>query len=124
MGKIAQQPSCTASGIETVAVVYVQSKIALTVDISNSTVLQTDAFKSVMADSIATSLGVPVADVEIIGISLVTRRRLLLARRLAAASVDVDFRVKAADNSAQTALETAITTNKATFRAAYPPRWY
>eukprot|EP00397_Hematodinium_sp_SG-2012_P009821 GEMP01009917.1.p1 GENE.GEMP01009917.1~~GEMP01009917.1.p1 ORF type:complete len:1021 (+),score=128.40 GEMP01009917.1:160-3222(+) len=115
MGKLSIVPGCFVAGVEGKANIYVQSKITLTVDITNPTKLLEPAFKTVMVKSIAASLNVEEARTEILNVSLVTRRRLFTARRLAATSVEVDFRVHAADRPAQGALQTAISSNVSTF---------
>eukprot|EP00397_Hematodinium_sp_SG-2012_P045236 GEMP01050737.1.p2 GENE.GEMP01050737.1~~GEMP01050737.1.p2 ORF type:complete len:257 (+),score=50.95 GEMP01050737.1:549-1319(+) len=119
MGRLSQVPTCVGtggSGENEVRIVYVHSKIALTDDITDATVLMQPRFKTVMTESIAASLRVTTADVEIIRVLRRAPRRLLTMRRyLAAMSVDVEFRVKAANSAAQSALTAAITTNKSTF---------
>eukprot|EP00397_Hematodinium_sp_SG-2012_P003485 GEMP01003493.1.p1 GENE.GEMP01003493.1~~GEMP01003493.1.p1 ORF type:complete len:1099 (-),score=63.59 GEMP01003493.1:1144-4440(-) len=116
MGTRSKVPACTAPGVATKAIIYVQSKIGLTVGVANSAELQTSAFMTVMRDSIAASLNVTKTDVEMISVSLVTNRRLAsIVRRLAEASVNIEFRVKAANSATESELKRAINLNKDNF---------
>eukprot|EP00397_Hematodinium_sp_SG-2012_P000241 GEMP01000241.1.p1 GENE.GEMP01000241.1~~GEMP01000241.1.p1 ORF type:complete len:2334 (-),score=254.91 GEMP01000241.1:650-7651(-) len=115
MGRISKVPACTPLGVQAEAVTYVASKLFLTGDI-DSTTLQSKAFKDLMAKSLASSLSVDAANVEIITVMLGTPGRLFMVRRLMAAFVQVDFRVKAANIATQSQLTTAMNTvNNANF---------
>eukprot|EP00397_Hematodinium_sp_SG-2012_P025745 GEMP01026919.1.p1 GENE.GEMP01026919.1~~GEMP01026919.1.p1 ORF type:complete len:186 (+),score=41.14 GEMP01026919.1:783-1340(+) len=120
MGTISQLPACALPGVDTEAALYVLSRIQMSVIAENSGTLDTVAFKdkikAVMADSIAATCDVAAEDVEIISHDVLPARRRLLLRRLTEeAYVDFDFRVKAADDAAQSALSTAFNSNKDTF---------
>eukprot|EP00397_Hematodinium_sp_SG-2012_P021357 GEMP01022056.1.p1 GENE.GEMP01022056.1~~GEMP01022056.1.p1 ORF type:complete len:602 (+),score=119.73 GEMP01022056.1:83-1888(+) len=100
MGGLSKIPACTPFGVNTEDIVYVQFHMTLTADIEHAAMLQTDAFHTVFQESIAASLNITAADVDI--------------RSLSTHNV-VDVRVKATDRAAQRAFTTAINGNSDMF---------
>merc|ERR1712112_155455 len=116
MGRLSKRVACIENGTETQETTYVNSKLMLALDMNSSATVQTDAFKEVIQISIANSSNSSKSSVEILVVSVIVRRQLVSSRRrLAAVSVNVDFRIKAIDNVQQLSLLEKTGTNKAAF---------